>query len=171
MWLTHHSKKMKLWWLPKIESPILKYNVPPFWPTYIGQRWTTFAKVYGIKVRSAMEENMLGNTLGTWETYWESDGNPLGTLKEHIENQRKMKKKSFAPTLKRNKSKPPWMPSHWLHEISLPKRVGHHFWPGIIAFAKNTLPTHSSQETCVEMIHMKSSWEYGLIQFSKKFRL
>jgi hypothetical protein len=31
-------------------------------------------------------------------------------------------------------------PSHWLHEISLPKRLGHHFWPGLTALAKNTLP-------------------------------
>jgi hypothetical protein len=23
-------------------------------------------------------------------------------------------------------------PPHWLHEISLPKRVCHHFWPGLI---------------------------------------
>jgi hypothetical protein len=32
-------------------------------------------------------------------------------------------------------------PSHWLHEISLPKRLGHHFWPGLTSLAKNTLPT------------------------------
>jgi hypothetical protein len=30
-------------------------------------------------------------------------------------------------------------PSHWLHEISLPKRVHHHFWPGLVRLAKNTL--------------------------------
>jgi hypothetical protein len=23
-------------------------------------------------------------------------------------------------------------PSHWLHEISISKAVGHHFWPGLI---------------------------------------
>jgi len=33
-------------------------------------------------------------------------------------------------------------PSHWLHEISLPKRVCHHFWPGLISSAKNTLGKH-----------------------------
>jgi len=31
-------------------------------------------------------------------------------------------------------------PSHWLHEISLPKRVHHHFQLGLIPLAKNTLP-------------------------------
>jgi hypothetical protein len=27
--------------------------------------------------------------------------------------------------------------SHWLHEISISKTVGHHFWPGLIAREKN----------------------------------
>ncbi len=31
--------------------------------------------------------------------------------------------------------------SRWLHEISLPKRVCHNFWPQLIPLAKNTLPT------------------------------
>jgi hypothetical protein len=31
-------------------------------------------------------------------------------------------------------------PSHWMHEISLPKRVHHHFQLGLIPLAKNTLP-------------------------------
>ncbi len=30
--------------------------------------------------------------------------------------------------------------SHWVHEISLPKRVHHHFWPLLIPFANNNLP-------------------------------
>jgi hypothetical protein len=47
--------------------------------------------------------------------------------------------------LKWKQSKAPWVgmlgPSHWRHEICLTKRVGHHFWPGliIIPLAKNTL--------------------------------
>jgi hypothetical protein len=56
--------KNKLWRFPKIEGSILKYRVSPFWPTYIGERRTPFAKAYGIKVTCAME-NMLGNTLKT----------------------------------------------------------------------------------------------------------
>jgi hypothetical protein len=44
-------KKMKLWRLPKIKGYFLKYRVPPFWPTYIGERRTTFVKAFGIKVR------------------------------------------------------------------------------------------------------------------------
>jgi len=50
---------MKLWRLPKIEGYILKYRVSGLWPTYMGERRTTFAKAYGMKV------SMLGNTLGT----------------------------------------------------------------------------------------------------------
>jgi hypothetical protein len=52
--LGHDSKrKIKLWRLPEIEGSILKYRVPPLWPTYISERRTTFDKAYGygIKVR------------------------------------------------------------------------------------------------------------------------
>jgi hypothetical protein len=31
-------------------------------------------------------------------------------------------------------------PFHWLHEISLPRRVWHYFWRGLKARAKNTRP-------------------------------
>jgi hypothetical protein len=52
---------MKLWRL--IEDSILKYRVPPLWPTYIGERKTTFAKAYEIKVRCYGEhvEEHIGN--------------------------------------------------------------------------------------------------------------
>jgi hypothetical protein len=42
---------MKLWRLPKTEASNLKYRVPSLWPPYLGERRTTFAKAYGIKVR------------------------------------------------------------------------------------------------------------------------
>jgi hypothetical protein len=59
---------MKLWRLPKIEGPILKYKVPPIWLSYIGEMKTT-AKAYGIKARyygEHVEEHIgnLGNPLG-----------------------------------------------------------------------------------------------------------
>jgi hypothetical protein len=58
---------MKLWRLLKIEGSILKYRVPPLWPTYIGERRTTFAKTYGIKVRCYGKRvgEHIGNILGT----------------------------------------------------------------------------------------------------------
>jgi len=49
---------MKPWKLPEINGFILKFRVPPLWPTYIMERRTPFGKTYGI---GAME-NMLGNT-------------------------------------------------------------------------------------------------------------
>jgi hypothetical protein len=46
------KKNLKLWGLlVEVEGFILKYKVSPLWPKYIGERKTTFAKAYGIKVR------------------------------------------------------------------------------------------------------------------------
>jgi len=80
----------------------------------------------------------LGNILGT---HWEFKGNIMGT---HW-NQGKMKKNPSPPSkkLKRKQHKAPermLRPSHWLHEISLPKRIHHHFRPGLIPSTNNTLP-------------------------------
>ncbi len=69
---------------------------------------------------------------------------------EHIGNQGKMKKENLPPHLPNSPSPQTYKekarhldgmlgPSHWLHEISLPKRVHHHFWPGLVRLAKNTL--------------------------------
>jgi len=69
---------MKLWRLPKIKGSILKYRVPLVWPTYIGERRTTFAQAYGIKVRCYGEhvEEQIGNPM---RTHWELKGNITGT--------------------------------------------------------------------------------------------
>jgi hypothetical protein len=49
-------------------------GVPPFWPIYIGERKTTFAKTYGIKNRCLYCENV-AEKMGTWwepkKTHWE----------------------------------------------------------------------------------------------------
>jgi len=66
-----YLKKLKPWKLPKIKGFILKFRVPPLWPSYITESRTTFGKTYGI---GAME-----NTLETWGIYWEPEENPLGT--------------------------------------------------------------------------------------------
>jgi len=48
-------KDIKLWRAPNMEGYILEYRVPALWPMYIGERRTTFAKAYGIKVRCYWE--------------------------------------------------------------------------------------------------------------------
>jgi len=54
-----------------IKGIILKYRVPSLWPTYLGERRTTFAKAYGIKLRCYGEhvgehvEEHIGNLKGT----------------------------------------------------------------------------------------------------------
>ncbi len=90
-------------------------------------------------------ENVLGNTLGTWGIHWVPDGNPFRTWKEHSGNRLRTrgKWKKHPPQNLEGKSARHLEcmlgPSHWLHEIYLQKRVPHHFWPGLIPLAKNTL--------------------------------
>ncbi len=149
---THYTWKiLKLWRLPNMECSLLKDSVHPIWPSYIGERRTTFAKAYGIKVSCYGDHvgehiGNLGKILGTW---WEPTGNFKWTHWEQGENEKKQKKNSFPTTptqnLKGRKARHLECmrgPSNWLHEISLPRRVHHHFWPGLIPLAKNTLPIH-----------------------------
>ncbi len=42
------------------------------WVTYISERRTSFAKTYGTIMKCYGEH--VGNTLGTWGTYWEPNG-------------------------------------------------------------------------------------------------
>jgi hypothetical protein len=84
-------------------------------------------------------------------THWElgeRNENLMGTLKwnvvgTHWEPGEKIPPLPRPPNLKGKKARHLECmlgPSHWLHEISLPKRVRHLFWPGLIPLAKNTLP-------------------------------
>jgi hypothetical protein len=71
-------------------------------------------------------ENMLVNTLGTWGTYLKLDENPFGAQKEPGRNEKKSSPP--PPKLKRKKHiECMFGPSHWLHEISFPKNICHHF--------------------------------------------
>jgi hypothetical protein len=81
---------MKLWRLLKIEGSDLMYVVPP---AYIGERRTTFAKTYGIKVKCLNGEHVGEPIRNLERTHWETW---------------KIEKKSFSsPKLIRNKSKAP----------------------------------------------------------------
>ncbi len=135
----HHSKKKNLWGLLKVDSSIFNYRVPPLWPTYIGERRTTFAKSYGTKVRCYGEHvgEHIRNLMGT---HWVLIGNIVET---HWEPEKKNLLPHPSPNLKGEKKQGNLSAclglSIWVHEISLPKRVRHHFWPGLIPLAKNTL--------------------------------
>ncbi len=57
-----------------------------------------------------------------------------------------MKKNPFPPNLREKKARRLECmlgPSHWLHEISHPKRVCQDFWPGLIIPLCKEHPTHS----------------------------
>jgi hypothetical protein len=56
---------MKLWRLCKTEGSVLKFRVHSIWRTYMGERRTTFAKTYAMKVRCYEEhiEEHIGNPL------------------------------------------------------------------------------------------------------------
>jgi len=75
-----------------------------------------------------------------WGTHWELIGNIVRTYWEPGK-MGKQKKSFLHPPPQNFKGKKARHlecmlgPSNWLHEISLPKRVHHHFWPGLIALA------------------------------------
>jgi hypothetical protein len=128
--------KLKLWRLPQNRRFYGKMECLPPWPTYMERRGGLWAKHLAIKwgaIGNTLGEHIgnLGNILGTW---WQ----PIGNLKGTWWEQRKNEKKSSPhphPKLKRKKIKALWVhtkPSHWLHEISIPKRVHHHFQHGLI---------------------------------------
>jgi hypothetical protein len=115
-----------------------------------GERRTTLAKAYGIKVRCYGEhvggthwelEEHIRNLMRTH--WWELKRNIVRTHWEPRKNEKKSFQHPPLQNLKGYKARHLecmlW-PSHWLHEICLLKRVHHHFWPRLIPLAKNTLP-------------------------------
>jgi hypothetical protein len=83
----------------------------------------------------------LGEDIGSlMGTHWEPEGN---IIKTHWELGRNVKNPSPLPqNLKGKKTRHLECmlgPSHWLHEISLPKKVCHHFLSSLTPLAKNTL--------------------------------
>jgi hypothetical protein len=114
----------------------LKYRVPHLWPTYIGERRTTFAKAYGIKVRRYLE--LFGKHVRTWELFaW-----------------------AHRPPPPRKKKGGPFIPcaSHWLHGNYIPKIGCHYFWPRLIALPKDSFPilvTHTAQGITLHYIRLE----------------
>jgi len=85
---------------------------------------------------------MLGKILGT---HWELQRNIARTHWEARKNEKKSLPHPPPPPQNIKGKKARHLecmlgPSHWLHEISLPKRLRHHFWHGLTPLAKNTPP-------------------------------
>jgi hypothetical protein len=69
--------------------------------------------------------DVLRNTYGTWETFWEHDGNMLGT---HCEQKKNKKSPPPLGEKKPEKEKTKCLePFPWLHEIFILKMIFHHF--------------------------------------------
>jgi len=62
-------QKKEIMKTPKTEGFSLNFTVPPFWPTYIGERRTPFFKAY--KSEEVWRK--------CWGKYWEPIGNLKGT--------------------------------------------------------------------------------------------
>ncbi len=86
-WLAHDTEKTKTKTLKAPQNRKFYGNMEclPLWPTYIGEK--TLGKTYGIKVRWYWEQ--------PWWTHWEHDGNSLGTSRELVGNNGKMK--NYSP--------------------------------------------------------------------------
>ncbi len=145
IWLAHCTKNMKLWRLPKNRR--LYFEVCSSFPLAQLYRWKEDTIFQDIWDKSEV----------VWRTCWGKHceigkhiGNPLGTSREHSVNTlgsreiwKKIPHTPPPPNIKGKKASHLECmlgPCRWLHEISLPKRLGHHFWPGLTPLAKNTLP-------------------------------
>jgi hypothetical protein len=71
---------------PQNRSLVLLPSGSPF-TTYVHGCWT-MAKQCRINKNRGVIGKVLGNTLGTWGTFWEPDGTTLGTCWEETKNKR-----------------------------------------------------------------------------------
>jgi hypothetical protein len=69
-----------------------------------------------------------------WGTHWELGEHIENLTKTHCELEGNIVRTHWEPGKKGKHLECMLGPSHWLHEISLPKRVGHHFWLGLIPY-------------------------------------
>jgi hypothetical protein len=162
---------MKLWRLSKIEGSVLNYSVHSLWCTYIGERRTTFAKTYGIKVRCYEEHvgEYIGNLGNILRTHWELEGN----LVDHIGNQGNFFKNphphSPRPSkLKRKKSKAPWVHA-WAFPLATWNFSSQKSWSPFLARAKYPLqrtPYPLNKEASGE-IPVATTTQKKILQFKK----
>ncbi len=130
--LTHHL----VYYITLYIYFILKYRVPP--PLAHLYKWKEDNFWQSIHIWD--KSKVLWRTC--WGTYWELERKIVKSHQEPGKNEKNPH--SPLPKLKREKKERHLEcflgPSHWLHEISLPNRVPHYFWPGLIPLANNTMP-------------------------------
>jgi hypothetical protein len=107
---------------PKIEGFLLKYGVPCLWPSYMGERRTTFAQACMERLVSTVQVESEQSTLHTKHNLQKKSPSSPPRLPNSTH-----KAKREAPSLHDTTS-------HWLHGNSIPKTGCHYSWPGRIAF-------------------------------------
>jgi hypothetical protein len=126
---------------------------------YIGERRTTFAKAYGIKVRCYLE--LFGKHVRTWELFASPHPLPpppakkkktcmksrlskwkVNTGQSTLQPNHNLKTTAPPPHTHKEKKGGPFIPctSHWLHGNYIPKIALPLFWPRLIALPKDTFP-------------------------------
>ncbi len=107
------TKKLKTMEAPQNKKVlILQYGVPPFWPTYIVERRTTFVEAYAIKVWCFWEcfGECIGNLGKILETWWNLLGTCGNIVRTHWEQSEKWNPPPSTPlpcTFWQ------WFPSKW----------------------------------------------------------
>jgi hypothetical protein len=113
-----------------------KKNIPPPHPFQKRKNWTC-------------REFMLSLSLAAWNVYFENSLSPYLAWANGMEQSQKRKKNKVAagalptPPSNRKKTGPlvnAFEPFIGCIETLVSKTVCHHFWPGLIALPKNTLP-------------------------------
>jgi hypothetical protein len=94
----------------------------------MGSERTTLGKAYGTKWGAI--GNMFKNTLGAWVTYWELDGNTLGTKNSKNLN-------TSLPFTRGKKMNILGVSAihHWLSKIFIINCVHNLFWPRVMVRA------------------------------------
>jgi hypothetical protein len=109
---------------PKIEGFLLKYGVPCLWPSYMGERRTTFAKACMERwVSTVQVESDQWTVHSPHQTQLAKNIPFLSPAPPHSTHKAKREAPSLHDTT-----------SHWLHGNSIPKIGCHYFWPLRIAF-------------------------------------
>jgi hypothetical protein len=96
-----------------------------------------------------------------WGTHWELGEHIENLMRTHWELEGNIVGTHWEPGKKGKHLECMLGPSHWLHEISLPTRVGHHFWLGLIPWPtySHHRGTHNSMYP-MQILEVKAHFSY-----------